>query len=339
MNRNANAVITILRKTLPALRGSAYRDFIEIIQKEGWYSEAAHNKTEMQYTLFGNLIEFVSIDQAEKIRGRKRQIAFMNEANEFSYEDFFQVNIRTSEKIILDFNPSEEYSFIYDKIIPRPDCDFFQTTYKDNPFLPQDLVDEIEKLKDADEDYWNIYGLGNRGHNKELIYTHWKLVDEMPGKGEIVYGLDFGFNHPSSLVKVEIYEDACYVEEIIYQSQLTTNDIATRMKDLEIESYSEIFCDNAEPKTIEEMVRQGFNAIPCDKKSILEGIRKVKSTPLFLLSTSENLIKEIKNYKWKKDKDGNVLDAPVKFRDDGMDSMRYAIHTKLSAPSYSWHAF
>jgi len=336
--KNKGSIITVVRKTLPALKGSAYRDFLEILSNAGWYSEEYHNKSEMTYQLFGNLVEFISVDQPQKIRGRKRNIVFINEANELTWEDFFQLNIRTTDKIIVDYNPSDEYHWIYDKLIPRDDADFFVTTYLDNPFLQNELVEEIERLREADENYWKVYGLGQKGSSKEVIYTHWQPVKSLPGKGETWYGLDFGYNNPSALVKVEYYEGAVYAEEMLYQTKLTTNDLAERMKEFGIK-YDEIFCDNAEPKTIEELVRCGFNAKPCDKKDVKEGIRKIKSLPLFLTENSSNMNKEVRSYKWKVDKDGRVLDEPVKFNDHIMDALRYAVFTKLAAPRFEVAAF
>lgn len=332
-NKDAGWVITIVRKTLPALKGSAYRDFLDILNKEEWYSEENHNKSEMTYLLFGNLFEFISVDQPQKIRGRKRNICFINEANELTWEDFFQLNIRTTDKLIIDYNPSDEYHWIYDKLIPREDADFFKTTYRDNPYLEKALVDEIELLEQADENYWKIYGLGERGTSSETIYTHWQIVSELPGKGETFYGQDYGYNVPSALVKVEVYEGAVYVDEMLYESKLTTNDLIERYKGLGLSRRDEIFSDAAEPKTIEEIKRAGFNPKPADK-DVTEGIRKVKGMPLFITGRSTNILKEIKNYKWKTDKAGVVLDEPVKFMDHGVDAIRYAVFTKLAKPAY-----
>lgn len=335
-NKDRGSVITVVRKTLPALKGSAYRDFLDILNREDWYSEEYHNKSEMTYQLFGNMVEFISVDQPQKIRGRKRNIAFINEANELTWEDFFQLNIRTTDKVIIDYNPSDEFHWIYDKLIPREDADFFQTTYRHNPHLDKDLVDEIERLEAADENYWRVYGLGERGSSKEIIYDHWKPVKGMPGRGETWYGLDFGYNNPSALVRVESFEGAIYADEALYMTKLTTNDLAERLRDLGISKADEIFCDNAEPKTIEELRRSGFNAKPCDKKDVKEGIRKIKGLPLFVTDHSFNLLKEIKGYKWKVDKDGKVLDEPVKFNDHCMDAMRYAVFTKMAVHKRDW---
>lgn len=326
---------TVVRNSLPSLKGSVMRDFFDILLKMQLYSEAYHNKTESTYLLNGNLVEFVSVDQPQKIRGRKRNYLFINEANELNYEAWLQLAFRTEEKIVLDFNPSDEYSWIYEQVITREDCDFFITTYKDNPFLPKELVEEIERLQDADENYWRVFGLGQRGLSQETIYTHWQPCYKLPGKGEVYYGQDFGYNVQSALVKIEQYEGAIYCEEMLYENKLTTGDLIERYKQMGIRKSDEVFCDAAEPKTIEELTRAGYNAKPA-VKDVTEGIRKIKSMPLFITDNSTNVIKEIKNYKWKIDKNGKVLDEPVKFMDHALDSLRYAVFTKANQPSKTW---
>lgn len=333
-NRDSGAIISVIRKTLPALKGSAYRDFLEILQREGWYSENDHNKSEMYYNLFGNLFEFISVDQPQKIRGRKRTICFINEANELTWEDFFQLNIRTSDKIIVDYNPSDEFHWIYEKLQIREDADFFVSTYLNNPYLPQELIDEIELLRQADDNYWRVYGLGERGISQETVYTHW-TYGEFPEDCEVAYGVDFGYNVPSTVVKIGFKEASCYVSEALYETKLTTNDLIERLKGLGIERSDELFCDNAEPKTIEELCRAGYNAKPAEK-DVYAGIQKVKSMPLIVTQESTNLIKEIKSYKWKLDKNGKIHpdEVPVKFNDHAMDAMRYGIYTKLNIPKF-----
>ena len=333
-NRDSGAIISVIRKTLPALKGSAYRDFLEILQREGWYSENDHNKSEMYYNLFGNLFEFISVDQPQKIRGRKRTICFINEANELTWEDFFQLNIRTSDKIIVDYNPSDEFHWIYEKLQIREDADFFVSTYLNNPFLPQELIDEIELLRQADDNYWRVYGLGERGISQETVYTHWSY-GEFPEDCEVAYGVDFGYNVPSTVVKIGFKEASCYVSEALYETKLTTNDLIERLKGLGIERSDELFCDNAEPKTIEELCRAGYNAKPAEK-DVYAGIQKVKSMPLIVTPESANLIKETNSYKWKLDKNGKIHpdEVPVKFNDHAMDAMRYGIYTKLNRPKF-----
>jgi phage terminase large subunit len=333
--QESGKTLTICRASLPSIKGSVMRDFLEVINKLGIYDESNHNKTESTYLLNGNLVEFVSVDQPQKIRGRKRNYLFVNEANEIDYDAWMQLIFRTEEKIVIDYNPSDEYHWIYDRVITRDDADFYITTFYDNPFLEKGIVDEIERLKEADENYWRIYGLGQKGQSGEIIYTHWQIIDYMPPIDDWCYGLDFGFNHPTSLVKVGFNESNVYVDEVIYESRLTTDDLIYAMKTLGVVKNKEMFCDHARPETIEELTRSGFNAKPADK-SVQDGINSVKAKRVFITKGSVNTIKEIRNYKWKVDKDQKVLDEPVKFKDDAMDAMRYAIHTYVSKPKAKW---
>jgi phage terminase large subunit len=329
--------LTIVRQSLPSIKGTVLRDFIDILSKMGIYSEDNHNKTDQIYTLNGNIIEFVSADQPQKIRGRARDYLFCNEANELSYEAWMQLIMRTENKTVIDYNPSDLSSWIYDNVIPRDDSDFYITTFRDNPFLPKELVAELERLKDADPNYWQIYGLGERGLSNDLIYTHFKTTETMPSGGETVYGIDFGYNNPSALVKVVFYDGVIYAQELLYESRLTTNDLVDKLKQLGLGRTDEIFCDAAEPKTIEELVRNGFNAKPANK-DVTEGIRTIKGNPLVIHQDSINLLKEIRNYRWKTDRNGLKLDEPIKFNDHICDALRYSVFSKLTIPSITWGA-
>jgi phage terminase large subunit len=327
--------LTIVRQSLPSIKGTVLRDFIDILGRLGIYDENNHNKTDQIYEMNGNIIEFVSADQPQKIRGRARDYLFCNEANELSYDAWMQLIMRTEGKIVIDYNPSDVSSWIYDMVIPRDDADFYITTFRDNPFLPKELIMELERMKDADPNYWQVYGLGERGLSQDLIYTHYKTTENFPDDGEVVYGLDFGFNVPSAMVKVVFKEGIAFVKEMLYEAKLTTNDLIDRLKAMELSKYDEIYCDAAEPKTIEELVRNGFNAKPANK-DVTEGIRCVKGTPLTIHQDSVNLLKELKSYRWKTDRNGNKLDQPVKFNDHIADAMRYGIYSKLTIPSLTW---
>jgi phage terminase large subunit len=326
LNADKRLVITVCRATLPALKASAMRDFFEILLKEQVYEEQWHNKTENTYQLFGNLVEFISLDQPQKVRGRKRNILFINEANEITFDAWVQLLIRTTDKVILDYNPSDEYHWIYDKVLSREDCEFYQSSYKDNPFLEQSLVDEIEELQDVDENLWRVFGLGERGTSKANIYTHWQVCESLPALDRYCYGLDFGYGHPTALVQCRYYNNANYWHEVIYGSGITTNDLIAKMKELMIDRRVEIFADSARSDTIEEIYRAGFNIKKADK-TVTDGILFIKSKPLYITRESTNLLKEIRSYKWMEDKNGRILDAPVKLFDDGMDAGRYGSYT------------
>lgn len=322
-----NKIVTICRETLPSLRGTAMRDFFEILENLNLYDVKSHNKTNNEYTLNNNLIEFISIDESQKIRGRKRNILFINEANEINKESWLQLAFRTTDKIILDYNPSDEISFIYDDILTRDDAELFVSTYLDNPFLQKELVEEIERLKGTDENYWNIYGLGQRGKSLEKIYTHWQIAKQMPDSfDEIIYGLDFGFNNPCALVEYAIKDKKVYLTEKLHQSGLTNNDLIEKLNLLIENKNNYLYADCAEPARIEEIQRCGYNIYPADK-SVKDGIDYIKSLEIYLNPNSAKMIKEFQSYSWKKTKDGIILDEPIKFNDHSPDAVRYAGYT------------
>ena len=324
-------VFTICRKTLPALKGTAYRDVISILKELELYSEENHNKSELSYTLNGNLIEFISIDQPQKIRGRKRNYLWLNEANEFDFESWNQLILRTTEKIYLDYNPSDPYSWIYEKVHTRDDCTFLQSTYQANPFLDEDTIAEIERLKDIDPDYWRVYGLGEIGTVQTMIFRNFNLVDDIQGR-LIGYGLDFGFtNSPTALVEVRQLDDSLYIRELLYEKRLTNTDLANKMKELGVDRQTEIVGDSAEPKSIEEIYRQGFNIKPAKKGAGIHlGIDIMRRYKLNITKDSLNAIKEFRGYKWATDKNGDVLNTPVKVNDHLVDAVRYLCLNKLS---------
>ena len=337
--RNTKKIITICRKTFPALRATVLRDFISILRKYDLYKEEYHNKSSSEYSLFGNLIEFISLDQPVKVRGRKRELLFINEANELHYEDWQQLLFRTSEKIILDYNPSEEYHWIYDKIIPRNDASFLKTNYLDNPFLEKTLVDEIERLQFTDEQYWQIYGLGEKGISKAVIFNYVEY-NSIPSDAEFVaLGMDFGFtNDPTALVKIYKKELNLYIEELLYRTMMTTNDIHNFLKNNIIDQT--IYADSAEPRIIEELRRMGWSIRPSlkGKDSINAGIDLLKRYKLHIHKDSTNAIQEFRNYKWKEDRSGKLTNTPEDKNNHITDAVRYATYSILSKPNFGRYA-
>jgi len=326
-------IYTIIRKTYNALRDTVMRDFFDILNAQGMYREANHNKSNSEYLLNGNLIEFRGLDQPQKKRGSKRKRLFVNEANEISLEDWMQLIMRTTGEVFLDYNPSEEFSWIYDKVIPRDDCELIHSTYKDNKFLEKEIIDEIERLEVADPDYWEVYGLGLRGKAKELIYSNWGVFKELSQKiDETFYGLDFGYTNPTALVKIDLCDTLPYMTEMLYRTHLTTPMIITELENLKVNKSDYIYGDSAEPGKIEEISQAGYNIHPSDK-SVSDGIEFCQRKRMFIQGA--NLEKEIKCYKWKVNKDGVILkDDPVKFNDHLCDAFRYARYTHTKQPSY-----
>jgi phage terminase large subunit len=281
-------------------------------------------------------VEFISLDQPQKIRGRKRDLLYINEANELTYEDWQQLILRTEGRAILDYNPSDAFHWIYDKVVPRDDCDFFQTTYLDNPFLDANVRSEIERLKETDEDYWRIYGLGERGMSRATIFQFG--ATDVPSNARLLsMGLDFGFtNDPSALVAVYEADGCLYLDELLYQTGMTNNDIANVLTSLGVDRRSEVYADSAEPKSIEELYRRGYNVKPTAKgaDSVNAGIDIMKRYKLFITPRSKNLEKELRNYKWTEDKNGNLLNKPIDAFNHAIDAARYAIFSKKNNPNF-----
>lgn len=337
---NTGKTITICRKTFPAVRSSVMRDFLNILKSYNKYDEGYHNKSNSEYTLNNNLIEFISVDQPQKIRGRKREFLFINEANELEYEDWQQLIFRTTEKIVLDYNPSDEYHWIYDKVLNRDDVEFYKTTYKDNKFLDESIIKEIERLKYTDDQYWQIYGLGVRGVSKATIFNYVE-VPHIPHDAELIsYGADAGYtNDPSTLVSVYRKDYNLYIKEHLYRTMMTTKDLSDCFKK-EVMSRNAIYFDAAEPRLIDELRRMGHNIQPSLKgrDSINAGIDLLKRFKIHITSDSNNAIQEFRNYKWQEDRSGKLTNKPVDKNNHIIDAVRYATYSILSRPNFGKYA-
>jgi len=336
-----NSIITVVGQDIPNLKRGALRDFQLYVLNEPILAEqiANYNKSERIYTFkSGSIIEFESYDNEQDARNGKRQYLFVNEAQGISYEVYKQLQLRTTKQTFIDYNPSSEF-WVHEKVLTLPDSErkLLISDYRHNPFCPESIVRNIEALKDQDEQLWKVYGRGMTGKIEGLIYPSFSLIDEMPSHLERVKGLDFGFNHPTALLDVAIDTDtmSIYVDELVYESGLIPQDLIARMESVGINDI--IYADAARPDTIEEIERAGFNIHKADK-SVWDGIQKVKSFKIYITKRSSNVIKEMRSYKWKVDKNGKSLEEPVKFLDDAMDAMRYAVwnYTTKEELDYSW---
>lgn len=342
-NYISEGVWTTVRKYRTNLDGTVIRDFEDILKAEGWYSSIDHNKTKKQYRYGKRLVEFIGADDEQKLRGAKRNILYCNEANELEYkQEFFQLLMRTENKIFLDFNPDDEQIWINQELeIKRSnevgDVEVIVSNYKNNSFLPKSLIKEIEYLQQTDKEFWKIYGLGEYGNISGLVYENVKYVDSMPDCKLVAVGLDFGYSlDPSAALKVYRKDDELYLKEIIYERGLTNQDLAERLKP--IIGREELICDSAEPKSIEELYRLGLNAKPATKgrDSILNGIDILKRFKINVVSSS-NLRKEFRTYKWATDKNGNSLQKPIG-ADHLLDALRYVALIHLKENNRGWYS-
>jgi phage terminase large subunit len=235
-------------------------------------------------------------------------------------------------QLFLSFNPEDEYCWIKEKVIDADtDCLEIPSSYRDNPFLSNEYRKILEDLEKQDINYWRIYGLGQWGKLTNLIYNNWKIVDDLPiSRSNVIYGLDFGFNNPSALIKLYMDGNEVGVEEKIYETGLTTTDLISRMEEAIPKEHRQnhpIYADNAEPDRILEINNAGFWCLPCHKVSVREGIDDVKQFQLYSLSTNFHYNKEVKTYSWRQDKNDKILDEPVKYNDHLQDAKRYALST------------
>jgi phage terminase large subunit len=326
--------ISIVSHSLPHIKRGAYRDFKVIMQDCGWWSEDLWRATDFYFTFpNGSYIELFGLEDEGKARGPGRDILFVNEANLVSKLVFDQLAMRTTGTIFMDWNPAEFNSWVY-AIADNPKYKKIHSTYLHNIHnLSPIQVEYIESYKNLPDDFmWKVYGLGERGAAKELIYTKWQYCDELPGKGEIVYGIDFGFTAPCAMVKVEHYDGCNYVQEVLYQSGISKPELVTLIKSMGIKGR--IYADAAEPDTIKELQLAGIN-VHAANKDVWNGIISVKSYPLFIHRQSKHLVEEIQSYKWATDSSGEITqdEKPVKLNDHLCDAMRYAIHTHLRKPN------
>ena len=324
--RNKRFLIT--RKTLPSLKVSCLQLFRELLSKYNLSYE--FNKSELEMVINTNQILFKSLDNADKIKSAEFNYIWAEEATELTHQDYLQLRLRLRRKndlnnqIIATFNPIDQFHWLKTKVLDREKVSSFQSNYKMNPFLSREYIEQLEGLAEVDENYYRIYALGEWGVLKNLIYSNWDVVDKTPETyDEIVYGLDFGYINPTCLVEVRIKENEVWARELVYQSHLTNSDLIEIMKD-KIDKGKAIYADSAEPQRIEEIYQAGFNVYPSEK-NVQFGINRVKQYKLHILEDSVNLIKEIRSYKWKEDKEGRILEEPVKFNDHAMDAMRYAL--------------
>lgn len=322
-------VLSIVRKTLPALKGSVLRDLKQILIDFGVYNANDWHSVDGYYQLGSNIIEWFSVDDETKLRGRKRDYLFINEATEVSYDEYIQLALRTSGRIVIDLNPSLWNSWIYD-LEKEKDVFYTVVTYKDNPFLDQSLIDEIEKLKTRDQNLWRVFGEGQKGVPTRVVFNHHQLYTELPQSAKLLgYGCDIGFNDPNTLVRVYKDGDSIYCEELLYLRNTTVSDLIYKIKDLKINLTDDFIVDSAAPQAITEMSRNGINAKPVKKDTILSGIDQIKRSNFFVHANSKNLIDELNSYVWKSDKNGNNLDEPEDKNNHLIDAIRYILQMKV----------
>lgn len=328
------------RKTFPALRGSAYLWAQEMLSARRLLGRVNHNRSEhtLRFAPLNNYWLFSSFDDPEKMKSMEFNYIHMEEANEFSTDDFKILKLRLRAKVgpgernhlYLTLNPNDYHGWVHEDLMQKEPHRLIHSTYLDNPFFQRDSVAYLESLRDQDPEYWRVFGLGEWAPIGETIYGPLEIVPELPAPEETIYGLDFGYNNPTVLEEIGVKEWTIGIRELIHKAHLTTADLIKEMGTVIMPDWRKrpIYADPSEPDRIEEIHRAGFNIKPADN-AVLDRIMFLKRFRRLSLAQNDRTNWEFKAYKWKKDRLGRVLDEPVKWQDHSPDAVGYGVWTHL----------
>lgn len=327
-------ITSIVSESFPHLKRGAMRDFLQIMEEHGYFVPSRWNKTDCTYEFeTGSKIEFFSADQPGKVRGPRRDRLFINEANNIPHETFDQLEVRTKEFIIIDWNPTTEYWFYTEVQGKREDVDHLILTYKDNEGLSKSIVDSIETRRGR-AGWWKVYGEGQLGEVEGKIYKDWQIVDEIDHHARLErYGMDFGYsNDPSSIVAIYYFNGGYILDEICYLKGLSNKQLADTLLN---NKQALVIADSAEPKSIDEIKGYGVNIAPAEKgkDSVCNGIQLVQDQRISITKRSVNIIREYRNYLWMTDKDGKILNEPEHTFSHSMDAIRYGLTSLIKQPT------
>lgn len=331
--------ISVVSESIPHLRRGANKDFLKIMKDTGRFIPSHYNKTLLRYEFSnGSYIEFFSADDESRLRGARRNILYINECNNLSYDSYLQLAIRTDGDVYLDYNPSSKF-WVHTEILTQSDSELLILTYKDNEALSPDIVKQLESYREKSKtsSYWEnwckVYLDGEVGSVEGTIYTDYEIIDKIPDEAKLLgYGLDFGFSQdPAALIGIYKYNDNIVVDEVIYQTGLLNSELSNLMKSYGV--TGEIFADSSEPKSISELKRLGHQVKPVEKgrDSVNYGIQIVQQKHLMITKRSIGLLDEITKYIWKKNKDGGYDTTPIDAYNHSCDALRYVSIMKLGA--------
>lgn len=320
--------VSVVAETIPHLKRGALKDFLKIMKWTNRYFEDRYNASDRIYKFAnGSSIEFFSADDSTKLRGARRDILYVNECNNVTFEAYNELSIRTKKEVYLDFNPANEF-WVHKELKSEPDADFIILTYKDNEALDESIIKQIERNREKAKtsaywsNWWKVYGLGEVGSLEGVVFNNWKEIDTIPPEAKLLgIGLDFGYtNDPTAIIEVYQYDGKRIVNEIAYQTGMLNSDISKLLPSGVI-----IYADSAEPKSIAEIKRFGkmIKGVTKGKDSIHYGIDVMQRQDYLVTKSSTNLIKELRNYCWDTDKNGTRLKKPIDNYNHAIDALRY----------------
>ena len=335
--KTPNLEISVVAESIPHLRRGANKDFLKIMKETGRYIPTHYNKTLLRYEFSnGSYMEFFSVDDETKLRGARRNVLYLNEANNINYDAYMQLEIRTDGEIYLDFNPTSNF-WAHTEVLTKDNSQHLILTYKDNEALSQDIIDSLElnRQRAATSTYWEnwcrVYLDGEVGQIEGTIFSDYLVIDRIPDDARILcYGLDFGFSEdPVALVAIYKYDNNLIIDEVIYRKGVLNSELSNLMKQNQV--TGEIFADSAEPKSIAELKRYGHQVKPVEKgrDSVKFGIQLIQEYKLLVTKQSTNILEELSKYMWKRNRDGGYDPEPIDMYNHAMDAMRYGIMMKL----------
>lgn len=324
-----NELISVVSESFPHLSKGAMLDFLNIMERHKYFKAERWNKTNSVYTFeTGSKLEFFSADTPGKVHGPRRDVLFVNEANNISYTIFDQLRVRTRKIIWCDWNPTNEFWY-YTEVKDNFEHDFITLTYKDNEALEKAIVEDIEAHR-YNKNWWQVYGLGQLGEVEGKIYRDWRIINEIPHEARLERrGLDFGYsNDPSALIDIYYYNGGYILDERLFRKGMSNKQIADFINNLEQPEVL-VIADSAEPKSIDELRMYGINILGANKGqgSVSQGIQYVQAQRVSVTNTSLNTIKEYRNYLWQTDKEGQIINVPEDGYDHAMDALRYGLET------------
>ena len=324
----SRTLTSVVSESIPHLKRGAIRDFKNIMLAHNLWKDARWNATDSIYTFeTGSQIEFFSADDADKLRGGRRDRLFLNEANNMTLDAFDQLEVRTKEFVFLDWNPTNEFWFYTEINRKRDDVELIILTYKDNEALSKEIINSIEQRKGR-KGWWQVYGEGQLGEVEGKIYKDWQIIDEIPHEARLErYGLDYGYtNDPTAIVAIYKFNGGFIWDEVAYQKGLSNKQIADIIQN---QPQAIVVPDSAEPKSNDELIAYGINVLPANKGkgSVNHGIQVVQSQRVSVTKRSVNIIREYRNYLWETDKDGKILNEPEHSFSHSMDAGRYGMET------------
>lgn len=350
----------VCRKTLPSLRRTAWQLILDLLEQCNLTNKCKFNRSELTIRKGSNRIFFTGLDDPEKIKSFETNYIWIEEATELTWDDFKQLRLRLRKdeggeidinQMFLTFNPITKLHWLYKRLVEiaekeenekKRKVNILRSTYRDNRFLAQGYIEELQGLKGEDEEAYDIYTLGKWGIHQNLVYNNWDVVKVAPSIEEVdtvLYGLDFGFSKPLALMELRIKGREAWIIEKLYKKGMDNPMLIASMNGMGIRKTVRMYADCAEPKSIAEIGKAGFNIIPCRKGpgSVMEGIKAVQSFELHILENNEggtNTVKEFGGYRFKEDRvSGEVLDVPVQFMDHTCDGARYPLDTHIFDPN------